>query len=118
MRKLYKSGILTAAIAAMAFIPLSSAQADSRHGVVDLLISNHGHHYDYYDHDYYDYFPHGLSYSLSYSKHRPWYRHHNHRHRHYGHHHRHKNKHHWKEHRGHRGHRNKQHHRKHRGHRD
>lgn len=112
MRKLYKSTILAAAIAAMAFIPLSSAQADSRHGVVDLLISNHGHHH-YYDHDYYDYFPHGLSYSLSYSKHRPWYNRH-HRHRHHGHHYRHKNKHHWKEHRGHR---NKHRHREHRGHR-
>lgn len=82
------------AIAAMALLPISNAQADSsRHGVVKLMVDNlHAHNHRYYDDDY--------AYSFSYSNHRPWYSHRydrcdlRDRHRHRG----------WDEHRGHKRH--------------
>ncbi len=76
MHTILKPSLLAAGMA-LALIPLGSAQAsDSRHGlslIFDLGHYDYGHHYHR---------PHGLSYSYSYSSHRPW--HHDHGH-HYGH---------------------------------
>jgi len=98
MRTTIKTSLLTAGMAALMLIPLSSANAgNSRHGL-NLIFgySDHGHHGHHYS---------PLSYSYSYSTHRP--SHHGH---HYGNHHDSYNIHY-------RGKHNK-HHRKHRRHHD
>jgi len=78
MRTTKKTSLLVAGIAAIALIPLGSAQAgNSRHGL-NLIFdySDYGHH----GHDYYS--PYSSSYSYSYSGHRPSHYNHNYGHNH------------------------------------